>query len=54
MPMYKQAFNRVLDALGNEGRHEADMTKMMSMSASPAKKKGSLASRFKQNLSSGF
>ena len=31
MPMYKQAFNRVLDALGNEGRHEADMTKMMSM-----------------------
>lgn len=31
MPLYKRAFNKVLQALGDEQRHEADMLKMMTM-----------------------
>ena len=31
MALYKRAFGKVLEALGNERRHEADMLKMMAM-----------------------
>ena len=35
MPMYKQAFNRVLETLVNPRRHEEDMLKMLTTLSVP-------------------